>query len=97
MSAYVWCVQIEITNKSSIVKLILMEAAVVVVVYPISIYITCVFLIILHFYIFIVVLVFSLCDLRCKLTEFVILDFSESFYSEKPILKVNNLMTGIIL
>ena len=28
--------------------------------------------------------------------EFVILDFSEIFYSEKPILKVDILMTGII-
>ena len=33
---------------------------------------------------------------RCKLTEFVILDFFELFYSEKPILKVNILMIGII-
>ena len=33
---------------------------------------------------------------RCKLTEFVILDFSEIFYSEKPIMKVNILMTGTI-
>ena len=31
-----------------------------------------------------------------KLTEFVILDFAENFYSEKPILKVKILMTGVI-
>ena len=35
-------------------------------------------------------------NLRYKLTVFVILDFSEIFYSEKTILKVNILMTGII-
>ena len=34
--------------------------------------------------------------MRCKLTKFVILDFSEIFYSKKPILKANILMTGII-
>ena len=33
---------------------------------------------------------------RCKSTEFVILEFSEIFYYEKPIQKVNILMTGII-
>ena len=33
---------------------------------------------------------------RCKFTKFVILDFSQIFYSEKPILKVNILMTGMI-
>ena len=33
----------------------------------------------------------------CKLAEFVILDFSEIFNSEKPIMKANILMTGIIL
>ena len=32
----------------------------------------------------------------CKLTEFVILFFSEIFYSEKPILKVSIIMTGMI-
>ena len=34
---------------------------------------------------------------RCKLTKFVIMDFSEISYSKKTILKVNILMTGIIL
>ena len=32
----------------------------------------------------------------CELTKFVILDFSKMFYFEKPILKVDILMTGII-
>ena len=34
---------------------------------------------------------------RCKLTKFVILDFSEIFHSEMPILKVNILIKGIIM
>ena len=36
-------------------------------------------------------------NLRCKLSKFVILDFYEIFYSEKPISKVNILMTGIVV
>ena len=32
-----------------------------------------------------------------QLSEFVILDFSEIYYSEKPIFKVNIQKTGIIL
>ena len=35
-------------------------------------------------------------NLRCILTKFVILNFSDIFYSEKQILKVTFLMTGII-
>ena len=34
---------------------------------------------------------------RCKLIELVILDFSEIFFSQKLILKVDILMTGVIL
>ena len=33
----------------------------------------------------------------CQLTKFIILDFSKLFYNEKPILKVNILMTGCIV
>ena len=35
-------------------------------------------------------------NLMCKLTQFVILDFFEIFYSEKLILKVSILMTVIV-